>query len=595
MKRRSSVLAVLLLSFLPVLCFSVPAITRPKIRDHIGLLTRQIDSEISRVRQTVLPVHTSLQSSQYTGPLPINSTLAPPANDNFANRGYLGGPAGMAMVDNTEATYETGEPYHFFYGFGTNTIWYSWTAPYTGTFTFDTRNSAVATLLAIYRGNSLTNLTRFSYGLPFYASISAQNGAVYQIAVMGASPNDKGVTHLRYYPDTIGGTTNLSNSTNATFQLIPAPDGSIAYAVSKVVYSVSSPTNRYGYPVNPAIRFSLISQGLNIYDRNNTALVVNAWPDGAGANYVLMDFDGKQALLYNPTTETLLLYRLTRRGLTRIGQQSVPNLAAGIMYGSYIFSIQISPESYFYGLPVMGLQAFDKRLKRMKWQLLYEKGAIDFHLKTGYATRYLPQPYTQQVTGYKKGAEQNRTLIDYSFYGFTEFQTDPIGNLLFWYESDGSPFTTNSPITYISRKGDTVFSNRTLPDAGNAWAFGGFEKSRLYIARPNGATQIATGYKLGKTIVQTGNQALTDYGIADLADGQFLVYRYTGSDMEGFTEYDKNVKKETWNEPLSQGTLDYIGKGTFLRARMIPGAGSTNYLLKIFNRKKTIADHQIVM
>ncbi len=595
MKRLTSLLAVLLLSFPPSLCFSAQAFTGPMIPDHFGLLRALITQEVSRVTETVMRDLLFQGQNENTEYTKSKAVLAPPANDNFANRGHIGGPSGFALVDDTEATFEPGEPFHFSFGFGRNTIWYTWTTPNNGTFGFDTYSSAVTTLVALYRGSSLTNLTRVSTGYPLYTSITAPAGTVYQIAVMGSTSASKGVTHLRYYPDSISGNTNLAITTNVFLNLIPAPDGSIAYTVAKVVLEISSPTNRYGYPVNPGLAFNMYPRGLNIYDHKNTAVIINAYPDGAGAQYLLLDYDGKQVLLYNQVTQKLLLYRLTRRGLMKTGEAVVPHTSGAKIQGSYIYALQVSADSYLNGQTTMGIQAFDKRLKRMKWQLLYEKGIVELHFKTGYAFRFVADPYTQKIVGYKKGSEQNRFNMDYSFTGDTQIQTDPVGNILAWYESGSYPFTSNSPLTYISRKGETVFSNRTLPDAGNAWAFSGFEKSRLYIVRPNGSTQIAAGYKMGKTIVQSGNRPLADFGYAESVDGQFIVYRSNGLDTEGFTQYDKNVKKETWNEPISQGSVEYIGKGTFLRARMIPGAGSTNYLIKIFTRKKTVADHQIVM
>jgi len=227
--------------------------------------------------------------------------------------------------------------------------------------------------------------------------------------------------------------------------------------------------------------------------------------------------------------------------------------------------------------------------------LPYEKGAIYLHGKTGYAYRHATGPYTQEIIRYKKGTEQNRTHIDYSFTGNTQIQTDPYGTILYWYRHGVSPFRTNSPLTCISRKGEEVFSNQTLPNTGDAWAFGGFEKNRLYIIRPDGPDQIVSGYKFSKTITQTGNQPLTGFDDVKLYDRYLTVFRSVGTGTRGFIQYDKNIRKETWNEPASLGGVEYLGKGVFARMQIVPGAGSTNYILRIFNRKKTVATHQVVM
>ena len=55
--------------------------------------------------------------------------LAAPINDAFANRIILVGASAADAGSNENATYETGEPLS---GFGTGSLWWSWTAPRTG-------------------------------------------------------------------------------------------------------------------------------------------------------------------------------------------------------------------------------------------------------------------------------------------------------------------------------------------------------------------------------------------------------------------------------------------------------------------------------
>ena len=596
MKRPTSFLAVLIMSILLTVCFSGSVFAEPGIAGRFGVFHEQINQDIARAAEKVL--------QDWLVPYPVEDTstslgenvLAPPANDNFINRINLTGSTGSAVVNNTSATFEPGEPFHFPFGFGQNTIWYSWTAPSSGTFGFDTRDSAIPALVAIYQGSSLTSLTSVeSAGFYFYSGITAQSGMEYQIAVMGAFATIEGITNLRYYPDSIGGVTNIFNVPARYPLMVPAPDGSIAYTIAEVLVKISSPTNQYGYPVNPLFKYEIYPEGLNIYDRKNTGVVLNAQPDDAGTQYMLLDYDGKQVLLYNQITQKVLLYRLTKQGLTKVGETVVADVTGGKMQGSYIYINQGLSEGFDIIQFPSAVQAFDKRLKKLKWQLPYEKGPIYLHTKTGYVYRHYTGPYTQEIVGYKKGKEQNRSHIDYSFTGLTQVQTDPIGNMLYWYEHGPHPFRTNSPLTYISRKGEELFSNQTLPDVGNTWAFGGFEKKRMYVVRPNGTEQIATGYKFSKTISQTGNQPVTGFGEAKLYDSILTVFRSVGPGTQGFKQFDKNIRKETWNEPSSLGYVEYIGKGVFGRMQTVLGPGSTNQILRIFNRKKKIADHQVTM
>lgn len=88
------------------------------------------------------------------------TALAQPANDNFANATSLDlvGTPGTLADNNTGATRETGEPL-----IATNTggasVWYTWTAPADGLASFDTIGSDFDTLLGVYVGTSVSNLT----------------------------------------------------------------------------------------------------------------------------------------------------------------------------------------------------------------------------------------------------------------------------------------------------------------------------------------------------------------------------------------------------------------------------------------------------
>ena len=78
--------------------------------------------------------------------------------DNFAARIPLPGEAGDITANNLNATRQDGEPQHAGQR-GGRSVWYSWTAPATGILTVSTRGSSFDTLLAIYAGGSVSNLT----------------------------------------------------------------------------------------------------------------------------------------------------------------------------------------------------------------------------------------------------------------------------------------------------------------------------------------------------------------------------------------------------------------------------------------------------
>jgi uncharacterized protein affecting Mg2+/Co2+ transport len=121
----------------------------------------------------------------------LTLTLPPvPPGDNFADRVTLSGPNGLITGRNIGATSEPGEPLHAGKP-GGKSVWYTWTAPFTGIVSMRTSGSTFSTLLAVYAGSVLTNLTAISSDVShagFYNSLARFNvfqGNQYQIAIDG--------------------------------------------------------------------------------------------------------------------------------------------------------------------------------------------------------------------------------------------------------------------------------------------------------------------------------------------------------------------------------------------------------------------------
>jgi len=125
--------------------------------------------------------------------IPVSLTLPllqRPGADNFVDRVSLEGLSGVVAGDNKRASLEHGEPLHAG-KLGGRSIWYSWIAPVTGVTTFRTLGSTFDTLLAIYSGSSVTNLTTIDSDEDrggFYTSkieFNSIRGKQYQIAIDG--------------------------------------------------------------------------------------------------------------------------------------------------------------------------------------------------------------------------------------------------------------------------------------------------------------------------------------------------------------------------------------------------------------------------
>src|ERR1035438_2701359 len=120
---------------------------------------------------------------------------AAPANDLFVRPSTITGPAGTTNGSNIGATFETGEP-EIFPGISADeTVWYTWTAPANGLYTFGTAGSDFDALLAIYTGSAVNALTSIGTGFDIISfggtpinqpvTFNATAGTVYSVQVDG--------------------------------------------------------------------------------------------------------------------------------------------------------------------------------------------------------------------------------------------------------------------------------------------------------------------------------------------------------------------------------------------------------------------------
>lgn len=121
----------------------------------------------------------------------LNANVILPANDNFANRIALSGNNLTVSGTNIGATVELNEPLHSGKPSGAS-VWYSWTSQFSGQVSMDTIGSDFDTILAVYTGNSIGNLTEVAANDDFatgeYTSkvlFDVIQGMTYQIAVAG--------------------------------------------------------------------------------------------------------------------------------------------------------------------------------------------------------------------------------------------------------------------------------------------------------------------------------------------------------------------------------------------------------------------------
>jgi subtilisin family serine protease len=135
----------------------------------------------------------------------LTSTLNTPFNDSFAAAAALAGGSVTVRSSNRLATTETGEPLHAGVPGSANTLWWKWTAPSGGgLFSVNLAGSDFDTLVGIYTGTALTNLTEVagndnssSTVTTSRAVFTATGGTQYYIGVAGKTAAASGLVRLQ--------------------------------------------------------------------------------------------------------------------------------------------------------------------------------------------------------------------------------------------------------------------------------------------------------------------------------------------------------------------------------------------------------------
>ncbi|MDD8044762.1 MAG: carboxypeptidase regulatory-like domain-containing protein, partial [Verrucomicrobiota bacterium] len=168
--------------------------------------------------------------------------LAAPPNDSFASPILIDGIPASETGSNLDATLEAGEPVpEDWAGYAQASVWFSWTASFSGPLRIDTLGSDFDTMLAVWTGSELNSLNLIAHNDDFDSYLSrvtlwVDDGVTYQIAVYGW--------------DTGSGTVvlNLDQDTNSIISgTVMGPDGTTALQGIQVdVYRWSGTSEEWG-------------------------------------------------------------------------------------------------------------------------------------------------------------------------------------------------------------------------------------------------------------------------------------------------------------------------------------------------------------
>ena len=159
--------------------------------DALGLASRVIFDAVAGQAYRIAVDGRFGESGAVALSLALHATPPRPANDAFAARETLSGPVATATGSTLFATRETEEPDHADNSGGAS-VWWTWTAPASGTFTVHSAGSTFDTLLAVYTGATVADLVEVGAndqdpggGNTSRVTFTAQAGVTYQIALDG--------------------------------------------------------------------------------------------------------------------------------------------------------------------------------------------------------------------------------------------------------------------------------------------------------------------------------------------------------------------------------------------------------------------------
>ncbi|HEY6565402.1 MAG TPA: hypothetical protein VIY86_12950, partial [Pirellulaceae bacterium] len=163
-------------------------VTIPAGQASLNILVRPIDDNLIEAAETATVTLLGgpgygVNGNQASATVRIVDNDVATSNNHFANRFTLVGATASAIGSNVGATRESGEP-NIEGVSGGKSVWWTWTAPASGLVFVSTAGSSFDTTLGIYRGSTVTGLTRVATNddEDYYGGIYTSEVAFYAIA-----------------------------------------------------------------------------------------------------------------------------------------------------------------------------------------------------------------------------------------------------------------------------------------------------------------------------------------------------------------------------------------------------------------------------
>jgi hypothetical protein len=244
-----------------------------------------------------------------------------PRNDYFTNSSVLNNASNKISMLGTNilATREPGEP-KILNNPGGHSLWWNWTAPSNGLVVINTSGSSFSTLLGVYTGASISNLTlvgaNSSGGVNSQVKFVVSTGTTYQIAVDGRN-GASGVVQLNV---------SFSADTKAPTVAITSPAANAKLTNSTVVVHGTASDNVAVGSVQYRLENVQVTNDYQLADGTNTwtTTVTNLIPGPNTIQVFATDTSGNQSAVVSRTVTFIVVSPLT---VTTNGPGTVtPNL-----------------------------------------------------------------------------------------------------------------------------------------------------------------------------------------------------------------------------------------------------------------------------
>jgi len=164
-------------------------------------------------------------------------TATIPPNDDFPPLAKVPDNGGVMLGDNTFGSLQFGEPVHAGLATAEKSVWWNFAPTNSGPVLVDTAGSAFDTVVAVYVGDTLTNLTQIAAtndvgNIPQgFVKFTATNGVTYRIAVASASATGTGAIRLKVRfngePDILAPAVAITNLVSGPLSTNNPPSGLI--------------------------------------------------------------------------------------------------------------------------------------------------------------------------------------------------------------------------------------------------------------------------------------------------------------------------------------------------------------------------------